>query len=232
MKLSSLITTIAVALSTLAGTQAKADITQVISINVTTFEQNTNGTSNGTVTNVPPPKVSTHKTGDFLSKLARDENAAGHWTNDVFPAGAKLAVVPSQNDSADFAVIQGTNILVDVSDIISFQSGDLQLGDIEVISGKEDLQTQLASPMTKKIHLGTIIFDDSAVADPSEALTFEMRGVFTETTTDGPVKNGFYTETRTAKMTSGNGSGTDGGNPFICTGSISATGKASRPAVQ
>src|SRR6185437_12887854 len=208
------------ALCAFTGAQAKADIIQTITLAVTTTTQKS-GTSNGTTTNVPPPSVSTHTTAEFLSRLAKDENLEGNWTNSTFPAGAKLAVLPSSG-GADFGVILGTNVLVDVSDIISFN----QPGTNEVVSGAQNLQTGLASPMTKKVHLGEILFDDTAAGNPDGALTFFLQGVFTETTADTAPKNGAYSEMRTAKMTNGTGEGSKGGTPFICTGMVSATGKA------
>lgn len=210
------------ALCAFIGLQAKAnDIIQTITLSVTATAQNNNGTSNGTTTNVPPPSISTHTTTEFLARLAQDESIEGHWSSNSFPAAAKLAVVPGSG-GADFAVILGTNILVDVSDIISFDGGNN-----EIVSGAQNLQTGLASPMTKKVHLGKIMFDDSAVGNPNGSLTFFLQGVFTETTMDtAPTSTGAYTETRTAKMTSGAGEGSKGGNPFICTGMVSATGKA------
>jgi len=211
------------ALCAFIGLQAKAnDIIQTITLTVTATAQNNNGTSNGTTTNVPPPSISTHTTTEFLTRLAQDENIEGHWSSNSFPAGVKLAVVPGNSNGADFAVIQGTNVLVDVSDIISFDGGNN-----EIVSGAQNLQTGLASPMTKKAHLGRINFDDSAVGNPNGSLTFFLQGIFTETTMDtAPTSTGAYTETRMAKMTTGAGEGSKGGNPFVCTGMINATGKA------
>jgi hypothetical protein len=209
------------ALCVFTGVRAHAhDIVQTITISVMAIPQNS-GTSTATTTNITPAKASAHTTAEFLSRLAQDEFAEGHWASNSFPAGAQLAVVPGQSDSANFAVILGTNILVDVSDIISF-GGD----DIEIVSGAQNLLTGLASPSTKRLHLGEISFDDSAAGNPNGSLKFSLRGIFTETTVDTVPKNGVYTETRSAKMTSGTGDGTSSGGPFVCTGTISATGKA------
>jgi hypothetical protein len=219
MKLKAILLFTAALALTYAQAQAR-DIIQTITITVMAIPQNS-GTSNGTTTNIPPSKASAHTTAEFLSRLAQDEFAELNWPSNSFPAGAQLAVVPGQSDNADFAVILGTNVLVDVSDIISFNSDN-----IEIVSGTQNLQTGLASPSTKRVHLGAITFDDSLAGNPNGSLTFTLQGIFTETTIDTVPKNGVYTETRTAKMTSGTGDGTSPGGPFVCTGTISATGKA------
>jgi hypothetical protein len=205
----------------LTGAQAQArDIIQTITITVMAIPQNS-GTSTATTTNIPPAKASSHTTAEFLARLAQDEFAEFNWPSNSFPAGAQLAVVPGQSDNANFAVILGTNVLVDVSDIISFNSGN-----VEIVSGSQNLQTGLASPMTKRLHLGQITFDDSLAGNPNGSLTFTLQGLFTETVVNTVPKNGLYTEIRTAKMTSGTGEGTSPSGPFVCTGTISATGKA------
>jgi hypothetical protein len=225
MKLQKPILLFTAILAVLTAVPAHAkDIIQTITISVMALPQNS-GTSTATTTNIPPAKASNHTTPEFLSRLAQDEFAEGFWASNSFPADARLAVVPSQGNNADFAVILGTNILVDVSDIISFESDN-----IEIVSGAQSLQTGLASPSTKKVHLGQFSFDDSSAGNPNGSWTFTLQGIFTETVVDTVPKNGVYTETRTAKMTSGTGDGTNPGGPFVCTGSISATGKAVLPA--
>ena len=202
-----------------------ADIIQTITITIKAVQQNENGTSNGTTTNVPPPTVSTHNTAELLARLAQDEFAELNWASNSFPSGAQLAVVPSQSSGPDFAVILGTNILVDVSDIISFKSGNN-----EVVSGTQNLQTGLASPLTKKIYTGKFTFDDSNAGNPDGSLVFSLRGIFTDQTIDTPPKNGFYTESHSTRLTSGTGDGMSPGGPFVCTGLLTATGKAVLPA--
>ncbi len=225
MKLQKAILLFTVALGALTGAQVQAkDIIQTITISVMAIPQSS-GTSTATTTNIPAAKASAHSTPEFLARLAQDEFAEGNWASNSFPAAAQLAVVPSQGNNADFAVILGTNILVDVSDIISFDNGN-----VEIVSGAQNLQTGLASPTTKRLHLGQMTFDDSFAGNPNGSLTFRLQGLFTETVVDTVPKNGVYTETRTAKMTSGVGEGTSPGGPFICTGTISATGKAVLPA--
>lgn len=201
------------------------DILQPISLTVTTISQNTNATSNGTTTNVPPPVVSTHTTADFLARLAMDEQLLANWPSNSFPVGARLAVVPNSGNPF-LGVVLGTNLLVDVSDIINFDSDDIQ-----VISGSQNIGTGLATPSTKTIHLGSISFDDRGIGNPNGSLHFNLQGIFTETTIDTAPKNGFFTHTHIVKMTAGSGDGKLGSNPFVCTGTVSSTGSAVLPAV-
>lgn len=204
---------------------AARDILQSISLTVTTISQNTNATSNGTTTNVPPPVVSTHTTADFLARLAVDEQLLSNWPSNSFPNGARLAVVPNSGDPF-LGVVLGTNVLVDVSDIINFNTDDIQ-----VIAGTQNLGTGLSSPATKTIHVGSISFDDRGIGNPNGSLRFNLQGIFTETTIDTAPKNGFYTETHVVKMTAGSGDGKLGSVPFVCTGTVSSTGRAVFPAV-
>lgn len=201
------------------------DILQVISLNVTTISQNTNATSNGTTTNVPPPVVTTYTSADFLARLAVDEQLESNWPSNSFPVGAHLAVVPN-NGNPFLGVVLGTNVLVDVSDIINFDTDDIQ-----VVSGSQSLSTGLADPSTKTIHLGSIGFDDRGIGNPNGSLRFNLQGIFTETTIDTAPKNGFFTETHIIKMSAGSGDGKLGGVPFVCTGSVSSLGRAVFPAL-
>ena len=199
-------------------------ILQTVSLTVTSISQNTNATSDGTFTNVPAPVVSTHTTGEFLARLAEDEFLENNWPSNSFPAGARLAIVPN-NEDAFFGVVLGTNVLVNVSDIINFDSDSIQ-----VVAGSQNLQTGLAHPMTKQIHLGSISFDDRGIGNPDGSLRFSLQGIITETTVDSAPRNGFYTEVQTAKMTSGAGDGRRANVPFVCTGSVLVTGKIVLPA--
>lgn len=201
------------------------DILQVISLTVTSISQNTNATSNGTTTNVPPPVVATHTTSEFLARLAVDEQLESNWPSNSFPVGARLAVVPNNGDPF-LGVVLGTNVLVDVSDIMNFNTDDTQ-----VISGTQNLSTGLASPSTKTIHLGSISFDDRGLGNPDGSLRFNLQGIFTETTIDTTPQNGVYTETHIVKLTGGSGDGKLNGVPFVCTGTVSSIGKATLPAV-
>ena len=153
-----------------------------------------------------------------------DEQLEGNWPSNSFPNGARLAIVPG-NKNPFLAAVLGTNVLVDVSDIMNFDSDSIQ-----VFSGRQNLQTGLAVPITKTIHIGSINFDDRGLGNPDGSLHFFLQGIFTESTVDTVPKNGFYTESQVEKMTNGAGDGRLANVPFVCTGSVSVAGKAEFPA--
>jgi hypothetical protein len=211
-----LIVSIAAALCMCAG-NVRADVLQIVTISVTTFTQSSTN-DNGTNTTFAPPKSKSHNTAEILKALAQDEYAAGNYLNTNFPAGAKLA---AGNDS--FLVVNGTNILVDVSDILKFQD----IGDnVEIVSGKQSDLTGLANPTVKRLHLGQITFDDTGINGGTN-LKFFIAGLVSDSETDTvPDVNGVYTVTKTGKITNGIGQGTDSdGTPFVLTGTVTVRGR-------
>ena len=214
---------VALGLCTLPASTVHADIIEFLAINVTTFVQNSN-LDNGILTITASPKIKTHNTAAILKRLAVDKFTQGSWPSNSFPVAARLAVVPAETNQ--FVVILGTNILVDVSDLLSFQNGDN-----EVTSGTLRNATGLAAPTISKRHIGRISFDDTSAGNPNGALTFYLQGVLTQTTTDSTPVGGFYTETHMARLTNGAGEGaseigTANEQRFVCTGTLTATGKA------
>ena len=201
----------------------RADIVELLGINVTTFEQNSNR-DNGTITTTLTPVVKTYRTADILKRLAVDEFAKGNWPSNSFPALARLAVVPTATNK--FVVMMGTNILVDVSAILSFQNGDN-----EITSGKKNNSTGLAAPTKTKRQIGRITFDDTSAGNPNGGLTFYLQGVLIQTTTDSTPASSFYKETHLGLLTGAAGEGisnigTVNEKRFVCTGTLTATGKA------
>ena len=201
------------------------DIVERVSLAVTTISQNTNATSNATTTNVPPPIVSTHTTADFLTRLAVDEQLLSNWPSNSFPSGTVLAIVPN-NGNPYFAAVLGTNVLLNLSDVISLSTDSIQ-----VVSGAQKLQTGLASPATKTTQVVRISFDDRDMGNPDGPLHFSLRGIFTETTIDSAPQNGSFTEVHLGKMIGAVGDGQFNNVPFVCTGNVSSKGKAVFPAV-
>lgn len=194
----------------------RADVVQILNFSVTTYTQSPIS-DNGTNSSAAAPKVSTHKTADLLDALAQDEFAAHNWPSNSFPATAKLAV---NNDG--FFVINGTNFLVSVSNVMSFDAGEN-----EINSGKRSDATGLALPAIKRLQIGRITFDDTAIAGGSN-LKFFIQGLITNSRTDStPNSSGSYTETQAGKMTNGAGEGVDSdGSPFVLTGTVTVAGKA------
>ena len=207
--------TIATVLSIIAINSTRADVVQILTFSITTYSQSPISDDN-TNTVAAAPKVETHKTADILQALAKDEFAAGTWSSNSFPATAKLAV-----SSDGFFVINGTNFLVSVTNVMSFDPGEN-----EINSGKLKDSTGLASPTLKRLQIGRINFDDTSITNGSN-LKFYIQGIVNNTTTDTVPASGSYTETQSGKMTNGAGEGVDSdGTPFVLTGIVTATGKA------
>lgn len=169
----------------------------------------------GAVSTTAAPTLSTLATKDILNALAFDEHAAGKWPGTGFPKNTTLALAGNS-----FVVLNGTHILLNVSDIMSFNTGEPK-----VISGKQNTVTGLASPTAQKLQIADVIFDDTFI-NGGKNLKFYLNGVLKQTTTDTAPANGVYTETQTLKITTAAGDGSAQNVPFICTGSVSATGKS------
>ena len=215
MKLKALLTGLA-AITVCSGGSLRADVMQIVTFTMTTYTQNTNY-DNGTVSVTGNPIVKTYNTQVILNLLALDKQAQGQWTSSVFPAGSKLAV------SNSWVVLDSANhVLADVSDILSTSDGAN-----EITSGKQNDNTQLASPTRSAMGVLDIVFDDTAIAGGNN-LSFHLQGLCTWSVSDtAPSSIGAYTETQTSKITGAAGEGTWGnGTPFVCSGNVSATGKA------
>jgi hypothetical protein len=214
VKLKALLTTLAAVAACSTGT-LRAGVLQAVTITVTTYTQNSSN-DNGTATTAGNPIVKTYNTQAILNLLALDKQAQGEWNSSVFPAGSKLAA----NDGW-FVVDRANNVLADVSDIISVSDGAN-----EILSGKQNDATLLASPSLKKMAIAALAFDDTAIAGGNN-VSFYLQGLSTKTTTDTtPTSAGVYTETQTIKVTGAAGEGTwSDGTPFVCSGNVTTTGK-------
>jgi hypothetical protein len=222
MKLKNLVLSTITGLVISLAANASAEVLQYLTFNITTFSQRPI-TYNGTNISAASPKVQSHNTAELLSTLAYDKAAQGNWQSNSFPSGAKLAV--GENT---FVVVLGTNVLVDVSDILSFSDGGN-----EIVSGRKSYQTGLSSPTTTRLQIGKLTFDDTEIQGGS-GLKFYMQGVVSRIETDSIPIKGIYSHTVTSKLTSGTGEGTNttGGSAFVLTGTITATGKGKEELAQ
>jgi hypothetical protein len=220
--------TVALAVLTFAVGNAQAQITNVITLTATSQSQQSSS-DNGTTTTTPAPNKTSITTKLLLGFLAQDEYAEGHYGAATFPAGAKLVVIDSTNSGGVFQVLTSSGaFLVDVSDIILAKDG--HFGN-DITSGKQNDATGVASTTTTDLHVLTIGYDDStnAIAPVGGlvGLQFYLTGLMTSTTTDTkPTSAKVYTETHTSKMAASAGEGIYQGQPFVITGSLSATGKS------
>lgn len=208
----------------ISGFRANADVGLTISITANLLIQSTNSVTNARTqaVTVGPPTRRVLTTAQILQRLAQDENSAGLYPTNRFPRGARLVAT---NDT--FVVMVGTNVLVDVSNVISFDEGTNN-----IFSGTRDTNG-LSHPVVKT-HLARIIFDDTGII-PAIGLRFYLQGVMTETTIDSAVdRNGNFTETHIVSMPQAAGEGvvnvgdTDQ-RQLIATGSVSASGTARGP---
>ena len=202
-------------------TQTKFTITKVpttvappylnLSLAVSIYEQNTNVPSRG-FTTTANPLARRLATADVLTLLAFDEHAEGNWTSNSFPKGSTLAI-----GDGGFVVLKGTNVLVDVSDIITFTTNQPAIH-----YGKQNNSTGLASPSEYTQEIGSLAFDDTSIAG-GKNVQFYLTGMVTQTRTDLVPVRGKDRETLSLGMSSGVGGGYWQNTAFICTGSFTAT---------
>lgn len=208
--------TVALAALTLGAGTFDAQVTQVLTIKATASAQGANSQSANsntdviTYTTVAPIKRSV-ATKDFLNFSVADYN-----TN--FPSGEKL-IMDGTTDK--IGVVDKINALLqDVSSIISINSA----GNNDINSGKST-STYPGLGTSTDLQLLTIKYDDTGAG---ASLQFFLTGIGTGKTTDStPNKTtGAYTESSSGSLSSGTGEGNYQGNPFVCTGTASASGKA------
>ncbi len=214
MKLKSLLTALAAAAACSLGT-LRAEVPQAVTFMMTTYTQRTNA-DNGTVTSTGNAWVKSYNTQALLNLLAQDKQAQGQWGATVFPAGSKLMA-----SEGWLVVDRANNVLADVSDILSVSEGSN-----EIVSGKQNNATQLASPSLKSMRVVTLTFDDTGIVG-GNGLSFYLHGLATKTVADTtPTSAGVYTESQGIKITgaAGEGSWSDG-TPFVCSGNVSTSGK-------
>ncbi len=199
MKLTNII---AITALLLGAANVRADVGLTITLNARITAQNTNSFTNPITQSVTvrAPVTRNFTTFELLRRLAVDETLAGRWTNNTFPPGSRLVTTNNL-----FLVVRGTNVLADVSDIISFNGGDNN-----IVSGSFDTNG-LARPFPQnKIHIARITFDDTTI-NANDGLQFYLQGLMTETTVDtAPTRAGFFNEVHIANMPSAAGEGHSG----------------------
>jgi hypothetical protein len=222
MKLKNLTHTILAAILSAAALSNVRAVDQILTFNITTYHQSpliidgTNGTE-------APPEVKMLRTADILQSLAQDEFAAGNWPSNSFPATAKIVMGNLVAAGLwDFHIIAGTNFLVSVTNIMTFQSGNCYIN-----SGKS--KGGLASPIEKTLRMGRFNYDSTAISNGTR-LQFFIQGLITDVWTDTtPNIQGAYVETYTSRMINGAGEGVDHSinynNRFVLTGTVIATAR-------
>lgn len=208
--------TVAMACLTLGAGGLHAQVTQVLTISATASVQGAYNSSYNmktgitTYTYATPTKFSI-ATKNILTLLGTD-----YHTN--FPSGAKLVV---DGNSGNIEVVNKTNsVLQDISSIMSISTGTN-----DIFSGKGTSQFPGLGTGTD-LQLLTITFDDTGIPAGGN-LKFFLTGVAKTTLSDStPNKiTKAYTESDSGSLSSGTGEGNFQGNPFVCTGTASASGK-------
>jgi len=180
-----------------------------------TFSEQSSSNVVGAISTTAAPTLVKLAAKNILTVLASDENLEGNWPSNSFPKTASLALVDKT-----FIVINGTNILLNVSDILSFD-----LGEPKVTAGKRNITTGLANTSANKLQLANIVFDDTFI-NGGNNLQFYLYAVLNLTTTDTAPVSGIYTETQAISSATILGDGFSQDVPFTCTGTFSATGKS------
>lgn len=172
----------------------------------------------GSLRNYANPTIARFGTKELLATLAADKYAQTNYPANYFPAGAKLAVT----QAGAFVVVNRNNeLLADVSDIMHFTTGTN-----DIVSGRVDNTTGLASPNRKDLVLVTLNFDDTSITNGSN-LRFSMLGLDQVKTRDSkPGGGGNYNENTTDQISNAVGEGQSGDTPLIITGTIHGNGKA------
>jgi hypothetical protein len=206
--------TVALSCLTLGAGGLHAQVAQVLTIKASAsvqgaYSQSYNSHTYVTTYTTAAPVKHSVATKDLLALLAAD-----YKTN--FPSGTKLM----SNNNGIQVVDKSNNLLQDVSGVMSISNP----GTNDITSGKStSLNPGLGTSANEQ--LLTISFDDTGIGG---SLKFFLTGIGTGKTTDTtPNKTtGAYTETDTGSLSSGTGEGSYQGNPFVCTGTASASGKA------
>jgi len=184
-----------------------------VTLSLTLLKQGSSTVSGGVSTTAAPTQIKL-ATKDVLAMLAMDEYLKGNWPSNSFPRTATLALVDDT-----FFVINGTNALLNVMDIMT-----LEYGDPQVTSGSRNVATGLASTTAGINRLANIVFNDTAI-NGGYKLHLYLYGVFSTAVTDTAPSGGVYTETLKVNTATLVGDGYSQNVPVTCTGTISATGK-------
>jgi hypothetical protein len=184
-----------------------------VTLSLTLLKQGSTSVSGGVSTTAAPTPIKL-ATKDVLAMLAKDEYLKGNWPSNSFPQTATLALAGDA-----FFVIDGTNALLNVMDIL-----DLEYGDPQVTSGSRNVATGLASTTAGINRLANIVFNDTDIKGGYQ-LHFYLYGVFSMAITDTVPSSGVYTETLKIKSATVGGDGYSQNVPLTCTGTISVSGK-------
>lgn len=207
----------------LAPQSLEAQILEKVSLSATLYQQGDTN-DNNTTTTIKAPTKSSLSTGALLKLLAIDEYSEGNFETNFFPAGAKL-----DYNGNGFEVDDGTNELVDVSDILTLTvtgQNDINAGNYSDANG------QGTPPYSETDYqIVSVAYNDSS---STGTLSFSVSGLatFVGKATNPNARTGKYTQSGTFSLQDGTGEGSlvnSAGTtiPFVMTGfTITASGSA------
>jgi hypothetical protein len=214
-------------LATMAGlwmalpeTLRAQEVLEKVSFSATVYEQNTNEVSTATTTTTKAPIKESVSTANLLKQLAEDEAFEGNLASATLPSGA---VLNFNTSSGGFEIDKGTNVIVDVSDILTWTVS----GQNDITSGSYSTNGAGMAPYNQTdYYLVTLAYNDSSATG---VLTFSLTGLATvvQKATNPNVRTGNYTQSYSISFQDGTGEGMNQNGPLVVTGAtLTASGSA------
>jgi hypothetical protein len=196
----------------------RAQVSEKMSISATIYLQGATSDKKGVTTIAGPTKQSV-STVNLLESLAKDENAEGNYPNTKFPSTAALHYY-----GGGFEVDEGTNVLVDVSDILTLTvtgQNDITNGNYSEVNGPG------TPPYTQTAYQIVTLAYTSSTGASGLGFTVTGLGEFTQKAGTPNAKTGNFTQTDSVSLQDGTGEGTLDGVEFVITGfTVTASGSA------
>jgi hypothetical protein len=195
-----------------------AQVSEKMSISAIIYLQGATSDKKGVTTIAGPSKQSV-STVNLLESLAKDENAEGNYSNTRFPS---TAVLHYYGDG--FEVDEGTNVLVDVSDILNLTvtgQNDITNGNYTEVNGPGK------PPYTQTAYQIVTLAYTSNTGASGLGFTVTGLGEFTQKAGTPTAKTGKFTQSDSFSLQDGTGEGALEGVEFVITGfTVTASGSA------
>ncbi len=195
-----------------------AQASEKMSISATIYLQGATSDKKGVTTSAGPTKQSV-STVNLLESLAKDENAEGNYPNTKFPSTAALYYY-----GGGFEVDEGTNVLVDVSDILTLTT----TGQNDITNGNyTDVKGPGTPPYTQTAYQIVMLAYASSTGASGLGFTVTGLGEFTQKAGTPNAKTGKFTQSDSFNLQDGTGEGSLEGVEFVITGfTVTASGSA------
>ncbi len=195
-----------------------AQVLEKMSISATIYLQGAPPTKKS-VTTIAGPNKQSVVTVNLLESLAKDENAEGNYPETKFPSTAALYYY-----GTGFEVLEGTKVLVDVSDILTLTI----TGQNNITSGNyTDSKGPGTPPYTQTAYQIATLAYASTTGASGLGFTVTGLGEFAQKAGTPNAKTGDFTQTDSVSLQDGTGEGTLDGVEFVITGfTVTASGSA------